>query len=213
MTVAVDASFAALAGAAAYGELALVELRPTTGVLRLTTWPMDVEVMGYTWKGLGNLGQVGEIHESDDGGAEKLQLSLSPVPLDMRAFALSDPHEYRDRPVRVWIAMVDAHTLQINGAPVLRFAGVMDQMRIDRQDAGDGSSGGSSGVIGMTCRTLSYDVRSNPSSLRMNHTQHVRRFPGERGFEYLQGLIGNPTVYASRAYQAYMYIRNMLGYR
>ncbi len=205
MTATVDAGFAALAGAGAYGELALVELRPTTGVLRLTTWPLDVEVMGYVWKGVGNVGKVGEIHESDDGAAEKLELSLSPVPLDMRAFALSDPHEYRDQPVRVWIALLDAHTLQINGAPVLRFAGVMDQMRIKREQSG--------GVIGMTCRTLSYDVRSNPSSLRMNHTQHVRRFPGERGFEYLQGLVGNPAVWASRAFQAYMYIRNMLGYR
>ncbi|KTT23236.1 hypothetical protein [Pseudacidovorax intermedius] len=205
MTVGVDASFAALAGAGAYGELALVELRPTTGVLRLTTWPMDVEVMGYTWKGVGALGKVGEMHESDDGAGEKLELELSPVPLDLRAFALSSPHEYRDRPARVWVALLDAHTLQINGAPVLRFAGVMDQMGIGAKDGG--------AAISMTCRTVSYDVRSNPSSLRMNHTQHVRRFAGERGFEYLQSLVGNPTVWAGKAFQAYMYIRNMLGYR
>lgn len=205
MTVGVDASFAALAGAGVYGELALVELRATTGTLRLTNWPLDVEVMGQTWSGVGSLGQIGEMHEGDDGAAEKLTLSLSPVPLDMRAFALSDPHEYRDRPVRIWIAMVDPYTMQISGAPVLRFAGVMDQMHVERKER--------EGVIGVTCRTVSYDVRSNPSALRMNHVQHTARFPGERGFEYLQGLVGNPSVWASVAYLAYMNIRGMLGYR
>lgn len=204
MTVAVDSSFAALAGAGAYGELALVELLPTTGALRLTNWPLDVDVMGHTWTGLGSLGQIGELHEGDDGASEKIALTLSPVPLSSRAFALSDPHEYRDRPARIWIAMLDAHTMQIQGAPVLRFAGVMDQMKIDRQDT--------AGAIGVTCRTMSYDVRSNPAALRMNHVQHTAKHPGERGMEYLQGLIGNPTVYAGVAFQAYQRIRGMLGF-
>lgn len=205
MTVAVDADFATLAGSEVFGELTLVELQATTGTLRLTNWPLDVDVMGYTWSGVGGLGKIGEIHESDDGAAEKLNLSLSPVPLDMRAFALSDPHEYRDRPARIWVAMVNPHTMQISGAPVLRFAGVMGQMDIDRKDR--------EGSIGVTCRTVSYDVRSNPAALRMNHVQHIARFPGERGFEYLQSLVGNPTVYASIAFQAYLYVRGMLGYR
>ncbi|RYF82065.1 MAG: hypothetical protein EOO29_08355 [Comamonadaceae bacterium] len=204
MTVAVDTSFAALAGAGAYGELALVELQATSGILRLTNWPLDVDVMGHTWKGVGSLGQIGEMHEGDDGASEKITLGLSPVPLDMRAFALSDPHEYRDRPARIWVAMLDAHTMQIQGAPVLRFAGVMDQMSIERRE--------SSGSIGVTCRTLSYDVRSNPAALRMNHVQHTARHPGERGMEYLQGLVGNPAVYGGLAFQAYMRIRGMLGF-
>lgn len=205
MTVPIDAAFAAAAGAAAYGELTLVELQAASGTVRLTTWPWDVDVMGHIWTGVGTLGRVSEMHEGDDGASEQIKLSLSPVPLDARAFALADPHEYRDRPVRVWVAMLDAATMQITGAPVLRFAGVMDQMDMPRE--------GTTGTIGVTCRTMNYDVRSNPSSLRMNHVQHQRRHPGELGFTYLQGLVGNPSVWASKAFSAYMYIRNMLGFR
>lgn len=202
MTVAVDAGFAQVAAAPAYAELTLVELQAASGTLRLTTWPLDVQALGQTWRGVGDLGRIGDLHEGDEGASEKLTLALSPVPLDLRAFALSSPHDYQDRLMRLWVAMVDAHTLQIKGAPVLRFAGVMDQMSIERE--------GTTGSISVVCRTMNYDVRSNPSALRMNDAQHQARHPGELGFSYLHSLIGNPALWIGKWTQAWMQYRAYL---
>ncbi|MNV17475.1 hypothetical protein D3C71_1082640 [compost metagenome] len=203
MTVTTNSGFQATANAGAYGELALVELQLRSGTARFTNWPLSVQVMGETWQGVGNLGSIGELHESEDGAAEKLTLTLSPVDIGTRALALGDPADYQDRRVRVWIAMLDANTLQITGAPVLRFVGVMDQMKIDRD--------GNSASISMDCRTASYDVRSNPAALRMNNAQHQARHPGELGFSYLTGLIGNPSIWVSKWLQANLQYRQTLG--
>lgn len=203
MTVPVNSGFQASANAPAYGELALVEMQLRSGTARMTNWPLTVDVMGQTWQGVGNLGTVGQLHESEDGAAEKLTLTLSPVDIGTRALALGDPSDYQDRIVRVWIAMLDASTLQFSGAPVLRFAGVMDQMKIER-DGGTAS-------IGMECRTASYDVRSNPAALRMNNAQHLARHPGELGFSYLTSLIGNPAIWVSKWLQVNLQYRQVLG--
>jgi hypothetical protein len=204
MTVSLNSGFSAAANAPAYGELALVECQAVSGTLRLTTWPMDVNVMGQTWIGVGALGSISQLHESDDGNSEKLTLSLSPIDLGLRAFALGDPADYQDRTVRIWVALLDANTLQIQGSPVLRFAGAMDQMKIERD--------GTTATISMDCQTACYDVRTNPAALRMNDAQHKALFPNERGFEYLQSLIGNPAVYSNKAFSAYMYLRGLMGF-
>lgn len=203
MTIATNTGFDAVAGAGAYAAIALVEAQARSGTLRLTDWPLDVVAMGQSWRGLGNMGQVGELRESDDGAPQKLTLSLSPIDMTNRSFSLGDPSDYQDRILRLWVAMLDAETLQLSGAPVLRFAGVMDVMRFPRED--------NTMKIELDCRTVSYDVRSNPSALRMNDQQHQTRHPGETGFRYLQSLIGNPAIYTSKAFGAYLRIRSMLG--
>ena len=188
-----NTAFQTTAASSAYGELAFVELQLRSGTARYTNWPVNVDALGQTWQGVGNLGSVGSLHESEDGAEEKLTLTLSPVDLGTRALALGDPGDYQDRPVRVWVGMVNAETFQLAGAPVLRFVGVMDQLKIQRD--------GNTGTISLDCRTASYDVRSNPAALRMNHVQHLARHPGELGFEYLTSLIGNPAVWMSKNLQ------------
>lgn len=195
MTVTTNSGFDTAARAPAFGQLALVELQFRFGTVRYTNWPLTLNnVMGQTWLGLGHLGTLGPMHESEDGAAEKLTLSLSAVDVGTRALALSDPADYQDRAVRVWVALLDANSLQLTGSPVLRFAGVMDQLKISRD--------GGNAAVSLDCRTASYDVRSNPAALRMNHAQHIARHPGERGFEYLTSLIGNPAVWISKWLQA-----------
>jgi hypothetical protein len=193
MTIQTSSGFQTAARSQTFGQLALVELKLRSGTARFTNWPLTLQVMGETWQGVGNLGSIGELHESEDGAAEKLTLTLSPVDIGTRALALGDPSEYQDRGVRLWIALLDAATLQISGEPVLRFAGVMDQMKIERD--------GPTAKISMDCRTASYDVRSNPASLRTNDAQHQARHPGERGFEYLNSMIGSPTVWVNKYLQ------------
>jgi hypothetical protein len=188
-----NSAFQTTAALPAYGELALVELQLRSGTARYTNWPLNVDALGQAWQGVGNLGTVGSLHESEDGAEEKLSLTLSPVDLGTRALALGDPSDYQDRPVRVWVGLVSTDTYQLVGAPVLRFAGVMDQLKLAREE--------NTGTITLDCRTASYDVRSNPAALRMNNVQHQSTHPTERGFEYLTSLIGNQAVWVSKNLQ------------
>jgi hypothetical protein len=194
VTLLTNSGFQSTAAAPVYGELALVELQLRSGTARYTTWPVTLTALGLTWQGTGNLGSISQLHESEDGAEEKLSLTLSPVDLGTRALALGDPSDYQDRPVNVWVGMVSAETYMLAGAPVRRFSGVMDQLRLERD--------GNTGTITMDCRTASYDVRSNPAALRMNNVQHQSRFPTERGFEYLTNLIGNEAVWLTKRFQA-----------
>ena len=194
MSLPTNSGFQSTAASPVYGELALVELQLRSGTARYTTWPVTIEALGQVWQGTGNLGSISPLHESEDGAEEKLSLTLSPVDLGTRALALGDPSDYQDRPVNVWVAMVSAETYMLAGAPVRRFSGVMDQLKLERD--------GNNATITMDCRTASYDVRSNPAALRMNNVQHQTRFPTERGFEYLTSLIGNEAVWLTKRFQA-----------
>ncbi len=199
MTIATDAGFDALAAGAAYVPVLLVEMQFGSGTLRLTPYPLTLTAMGQTWTGLGTIGQVGELRESEDGAAEKLTLTLSPVDLSTLALAMGNPTNYQDRPVRIWMALLDPQTYAMPGAPVLRFAGVMDVIKLPRNASGDGEQ--QTGRIEVECVTAAYDVRSNPSSLRLSNAQHQARYPGERGLEYVGSLIAQPTVWASKRFQ------------
>ena len=193
MTVSTNSGFQTAAASPAYGVLNLVELQFRDGTLRLTTWPTPIQALGQTWNAAGALGTVGELHESEDGAEEKVTLSLTLADESMRALALSDPATYQDRPVRIWVCLLDAQTLQPSGSPVLRFAGVMDQIRVERDD--------DNGKIVMDCRSATYGALARRGYPRMTNAQHQSYYPAERGFEYLTSLIGNPAVWASKKFQ------------
>lgn len=191
MSVQTNAGFDQAAAAPAYGALMLVEMRFRSGTARLTTWPCAVTAMGQTWTALGTMGRVGDMHESEDGAEEKLDLYLSGVDAALHAAVLGNPADYQEQPVRVWLALLDANTLQLSGAPVLRFAGVMDQAELSADKA----------EAVMHCRTATYDVRNNPAALRYSHQQHQLDHPGELGFEFVESLSKDTTVWVSAAFQ------------
>ena len=63
MSITTDASWDTAAAADAVGALVLVSLAFTGGTIRVTNWPLDVTVLGYTWTGVGSLAEIGEIRE------------------------------------------------------------------------------------------------------------------------------------------------------
>lgn len=201
MSLTTNPGFDQAAGAAAYGVAALVEAQARSGTIRVTSWPVNLTVMGQNWIGVGSLGKVGELRESDDGASELISVELSAVDLGLRGLAL-DPNDYVDRPLRIWIAMLNAETGQLSGAPILRFAGVMDRAQI-LPEAGKAR-------IVMECRSAAYDVRSNPAALRMNNAQHQVDHPGELGFVYLNDMIGKPTLWLGVWTQAWIRFRQYL---
>lgn len=195
MTITTDASWNAAAAAPAVGALYLIELAFSGGTLRLTNWPVDLTILGYTWTGLGVVSEVGDLTESEDGQYQKLTLGLTQVQSSYLALALGSAETYQDRDALVYVGLVDSATLQITGTPKLRFAGKMDQVRIER----DAES--NTGKVLLDCIAGAYNVRSNPAALRMNQAQHSARKPGETGFRYVPDLIARPQTWLSAQFQ------------
>lgn len=194
MSITTDASWDTAAAADAVGALVLVSLAFTGGTIRVTNWPLDVTVLGYTWTGVGSLAEIGEIRESEDGNFQKLTLSLAQVKSSQLALALGAVETYQGRDALVYVALVDPATYQITGTPKLRFAGVMDKVSITRDESGVGK-------VNLELQTGGYNVRGNPAALRMNQAQHSTRHPGETGFRYIQDLIGKPQQWLSKKFQ------------
>lgn len=193
MTLATNAGFDAAAAAPAVGVLYLVEMDFLGGTLYLTNWPANVTIGAQTYTGLGNVGRISEIKESEDGATQTVELELSQVNVNYLALGLGSVSGYQGRPVRIYVALTDAN-FAVTGSPVLRFAGWMDIVKIKRTDDKVGS-------ITMLCRTGGYDVRKNPVTLRMTDAQHQAAKPGELGFAYVADLIGKPQQWLSKRFQ------------
>jgi len=193
MTITTNSGFDTAAASPAVGVMELIELDFTSGTLYLTTWPTNVTVGAQTYTGIGAVGAVGEMKESEDGQTQKLQLSLSQVNSSYLSLALGNTSVYQGRGARVKLALTDTNMV-IAGAPVMRFSGFMDKISIKR-------SGKNVGQIVLECATGGYDVRKTPSGLRMNDIQHQSRYPAELGFQYVQTLISNPQLWLSKRFQ------------
>lgn len=195
MTISTDATWNATASAPALAVMYLIELAFASGMIRVTNWPTNITALGFDWLGLGVVSEVGELRESEDGQYQKLTIGLTQVQSSYLAMALGSAETYQDKSARIWVAIADANTLQITGAPVLRFAGVMDMVRIER----DAES--NTGKILLDLQAGAYNIRSNPAALRMNQAQHSVRRPGETGFRYIADLIGRPSMWLSARMQ------------
>lgn len=194
MTITTNAGFDTAAASPVVGVLQLVELEFSNGTLYLTTWPTDITIGAQTYTGIGGVGEIGELKESEDGLNQTLQLTLSQVNASNLALALGNVSAYQGRAARVYVALTDAN-LVLQGSPVLRFAGFMDKVSIKRE-------GANMGAITLQCGTGGYDLRKNHSSLRLNDVQHQSRLPGELGFQYVQTLLSNPQLWLSKRFQA-----------
>lgn len=193
MSITTNTGFDTAAAAPAVGVLYLVEMDFTGGTLYLTNWPTNVTVGSTTYTGLGNLGKISEIKESEDGAIQKVTMELSQVNAAQLSLGLGGVGTYQNRAIRIYVALTDVN-LAITGTPVLRFAGWMNKVSIKRdQDQ--------AGRISMECDTGGYDVRRNPVALRMNDSQHQVNHPGELGFQYLPDLIGQPQLWLSKRFQ------------
>jgi len=192
MTITTNSGFDTAAASTVVGVIELIELDFAQGTLYLTTWPVDIVIGTQTYTGVGDIGSVGQMRESEDGQTQTLPITLSQVKSANLSLALGNVSNYQGRGARVRLALSDANGV-IQGTPVLRFSGFMDTVSIKRN--------GPVGEITLECATGGYDLRRNPLGLRMNDVQHQSRKPGELGFQYIQTLISNQQLWMSKAFQ------------
>ena len=198
MSLARDGTAAARIAVGVRGVAWLVALDFGTGTLRYTTAPLPIVVGADTYAALGALAQVSSVSESENATAEQLTLGFT-VSTSLLAATLGNVENYRGQRARLWLQLFD-DAFQPAGAPVLRWSGVMDRVSVSRTRS-DTTGGPSSGRIELQCSRSGMARSRNPEGLRLSHAQQQQRYPGDKGLQYVQTLIEQPSLWLSKRFQ------------
>ena len=199
MSLTIDANAAARFNAQVRGAVALVEMDFSTGTLRFNNSSVNLTINGNVYLGFYNLTSISNITESESNSAEKVTIGLSIVNQSMLAATLGNVENYRGRSVRVYLQLM-TETFQPDGAPIQRWAGYMDKVTISRtKSPADG--GTSTGKIEMQCSRAGMARARAYQGFRLSNTQQQTVYPLDKGLEYLQTLVEQPSIWLSKAFQ------------
>lgn len=187
--------------AGAVGPVMLFELDFTTGMRRLCTWSDTLTIGGFDYTPVGGAVSVAAISESEDTSVDKLSLTVPLVNQAMLASVLTSIETYRGKPGRIYLQLVN-EKFQPVGAKVLRYSGYMEPARVSREKGDEaGNNGGISGTITLDLSRAGLVRSRNFEGIRASHQQQQQRYPTDKGFEYMQGLINLPAQWLSKAFQ------------
>lgn len=151
-----------------------------------TTYEVEID-----WIGLGTLGAVDPIEESDSIDAKGLSFTLNHAQPTWLAAAVGPVEEYRGRNARLYCCPLNEN-FQLIDAPELCWRGIMDTMSIGMQ--------GETGQIILRCETSAYGLKRR-QPLRINAAQQKKRHPADTGLDYLTSLIAQPQLWLSKRFQ------------
>lgn len=150
-----------------------VSLDFPSGVVRFNGSPASIFIGGAEFLGVGGLGAITVIDESSELRSYDLSISLSGIPRDSIALALTQA--YQGRRGTVWEVPLDPTSYQPIADPILFFRGRMDQL--------DVSIGDSAAVAVKLLNRLGDWER--PKLVRYTDQDQKRLHPGDRGFEFV----------------------------
>jgi hypothetical protein len=157
----------------------LVSLDYASGFVRLTSLPYDVVYDGHTYSGVGSLGGISPVEEGSELQSYRLDLTLSDLPADFIALALGE--DYQGRDARIYLGLVDAGHVLID-EPMLLFRGRMDTQHI--------AMGPETGSVRVRVESRMADWE-RPRVRRYTDADQRARFPGDRGFEFVEQIPQN----------------------
>lgn len=154
----------------------LVELDFPSGFVRVWSGYGELSWDGKTWQGVGTLGGVSAVEETDAMKATGVTFRLSGVPLEYVAIALGE--HYQGRPAKLWFA-----TLGDNGTitadPFLLFSGRMDVF--EDEDSGE------TATLYLSAESRLIDLE-RPRERRFTDQDQKSLYPSDKGLEFVAGL-------------------------
>lgn len=179
------------------GVTLLIDMEFASGAIYATTFSSPVDANGRTYTALGNALSVSDFRESEVLTTDKLSVRLSLVNTAMLQYAIGSASEYRNRNIRIYVQLLNAEWSPVQ-APILRWVGYMDKVRINRRTS---KTEGSSGDVELICQRTGLSRFRNVLGFRMSHAQQQLDFPGDMGLEYTEQLVSNPPVWMSKRFQ------------
>lgn len=131
---------------------------------------------GKTFKGTGIFGGVAPAEESTDGEANGLVFQLSGVDDDLVSASISLIRH--GKPATLWLGCLDSNGALV-GTPVVVFRGFTD-VPVLQDD-------GATSTLQLTAETKAID-QQRPRVRRYTTEDQAIDHPGDRGFEYVEGL-------------------------
>src|SRR5574341_370749 len=166
----------------------LVEMLLSSPV-RLCSAPHPVVHFGNTFDGVGTFGAIEEVADAAGAGENRqLRFTLSGVPSETLALAMGE--DIRNKPINVWVAVLDPDTYAVLDAPLL-WAGTLDQMPIRM---GDGTSS-----ISVTAEHRGVTF-ARPKPLRYTDVDQQRLHPGDTSLRFVTSQANQRLVWPAAAY-------------
>jgi len=167
------------------------ELSFVSGTLRVCTYNQTFTWGGYDWIGLGSLGKISPISESEGVASSSMTFGLNVAQLPVLALAVGPVEDYRAQDAKLYFCPLDSVGKLID-TPEIAWRGIMDTMTVGVE--------GESGQIMLKCETSAYGLKRRPTQ-RINAAQQKQRYPTDTGFDYLNDLIANPQLWLSKKFQ------------
>jgi hypothetical protein len=168
-------NYAPLTEATVFRPVILVYLSWPDGAVRAWSGYGSITFGGETFLGVGELGNISPIAESDDLGANGITLTLSGIPSANITNALAN--DAQGRSGKIWLgAMNSAGAFAAD--PYLIFDGLIDVTAIDDD--------GTVATISVTLEKELIDRRA--ISRRSTHEDQQIDYPGDLFFDYVAGL-------------------------
>jgi hypothetical protein len=155
--------------------IVLVQAQFDSGDLNIWGGYGDVEWGGDTYKGAGDLLQLRPAKETREIRANGMTFSLSGIPSDIIATALTEP--YQERPIFAWLGALASDGTLLPPYPFFR--GRMDQMNIEE--------GGETASIDLTAENRLIDLQ-RPKTRRYTQEDQQDRFPDDEGLSQVTSL-------------------------
>jgi hypothetical protein len=163
------------------------ELDFPSGFVRVSSGVGTIAWGGYDWLGIGTFGDVSGLTESAELERKTVTYTLRGVPSDLIAVVLGE--QYQGRPDKVYLGFFHTATRQLIADPELLHAGRMDVSTIRE---------GNSCTI-----TVSSESRiaawSRPIVRRYTDTEQQRKYPGDKGLEFISQAAQKEIVWGRKA--------------
>ena len=163
--------------------LVMIKLKTTTEYVWSGVGPLVWN--GWTFTGVGILGEVGNIREEGEGKAEGTTLTLSGLDLATLGEALTDVRV--GAPAKIWLGALGSSGLI--GTPYLLFSGIVDK---------PGISVGADTVsitVPLESRMINH-ARANQRRYTAAD-QHANGYPDDSGFNFVEELNDQALVWGS----------------
>lgn len=156
-----------------------------TTPIRVWTGAGKITTGGHDWLGLGQLGSISGLEQAVNGEAPETTFTLTGINPQIMSLARDEwVDEGRDRLAKVYLQFHNDHDDRVRelfDAPFAIWAGRMQTPRFEIQ-------GPKTRRITVSAESLNA-LRSRPAFSQYTDTDQKSRFPGDRGFEFVPGLV------------------------
>jgi len=169
-----------------------VEFHFAAGTLRVNTTNQIMTWGGYDWIGLGSLGTISSIEESEGMEPKSMTFTLNAAQSSILAIGVGAVENYRGLPVKMYFCPLNVDYTLL-GTPEICWRGLMDTIGL--------GINGEEGSIALKCETSAYGLKRR-QVLRLNAAQQKLNYPTDTGFDYQNSLIAQPALWLSKSFQA-----------